>query len=299
MSTATDLSRKPEFPRTRPRVNLAIALDVTVVRAGVADRIPGRSVDINGRGLGLVLAGEVSVGESVGVEFWLPRLEEPLKARAVVRHQHRLRCGVEFQNLSAQQKGLIHSWIKRRTAGLPLSIPPQLSPQLSPAARKAIKHETRAPEKKANKLRAILHRHGRKLVLLLVLVSSFALWRWQHGWSDIEAQLPAKHGFAQPEIMVPGAEMEQRITHKVDAVYPDSARQTHVRGIVLLHAIIDSDGTVVKLEPIRGPQLLFQSAMDAARWWRFEPYVLNGKRVGVETTLEIPFSDAQLRVSNQ
>lgn len=299
MSTATDLSRKPEFPRTLPRVNLAIALDVTVVRAGLADRIPGRSLDINGRGLGLVLAGEVSVGESVAVEFWLPRLEEPLKARAVVRHQHRLRCGVEFQNLSAEQKGLIHSWMQRRTAGLPLSIQPPLSPPLSPADRKPIKRETRAPDRKASKARATLRRHGRMLALLLVLISTLAWWRWQHGWRVIEAQLPAKQSFAPPEVMVPGAEMEQRIAHKVDAVYPDSARQAHVRGIVLLHAIIDSDGSVVKLEPIRGPQLLFQPAMDAARWWRFEPYVLNGKRVGVETTLEVPFGDAQLRVSNR
>ena len=239
------------------------------------------------------MAGRVSVGEFVGVEFWLPRLEEPLRARAVVRHQRQLRCGLEFQGLSAEQQALIRSWTQRRAAGLPLSAPVTVPAQI-PAKRELPR--ARRQTKKYRKLRPV---HVRSALFFVAVLAVVFWWRWQHGWKAIEAQLPAKPVVAQPEVMVPGAEMEQRITHKVDPVYPEAARQAHIHGVVLLHAIIGEDGSVVKLEAVRGPQELFRAAMDAARWWRYEPYLLNGKPVGVETTLEVPFADYRVSVGKQ
>jgi outer membrane biosynthesis protein TonB len=29
--------------------------------------------------------------------------------------------------------------------------------------------------------------------------------------------------------------------------------------------------------------------MDAVRWWRYQPYVVNGQAVAVETTVELDF----------
>jgi TonB family protein len=287
-TTVSSFSAKPRFPRTLPRFNVAVPLDVSVLRSGIPDRIPGRSVDINDRGLGLVVAGELFDGESVGVEFWLPNIEQPVRARGLVRHQHQLRCGLEFLELSAEQQSLIRLWTLGETLNLSPSVPP-------------VQAQDKAAElMRSNAKRRIFHlqqkirRYRFRIAVLILMAAVLGWWRWQRGWTEIEAQLPAKPAVAQPQLIVAGAEMEQRITHKVDPVYPDAAREAHLRGVVVLHAVIGSDGTVARLETLRGPKVLAQAAMDAARWWRYEPYLLNGQAVEVETTLEVPFNDYRI-----
>src|SRR5579864_4911198 len=87
----TGLSR-----RRVPRFQVQAPLDVTVLRSGVPDSVPGRSVNICERGIAAVLAGELAAGEVVGVEVRLPLAADPLRARAMVRYQDKLRCGLEF-----------------------------------------------------------------------------------------------------------------------------------------------------------------------------------------------------------
>jgi protein TonB len=43
------------------------------------------------------------------------------------------------------------------------------------------------------------------------------------------------------------------------------------------------------MRPLNGPDILSQAAMDALRWWKFEPYRLNGEPAVVETTLAVEF----------
>jgi protein TonB len=86
--------------------------------------------------------------------------------------------------------------------------------------------------------------------------------------------------------------MQQLIIHKVEPIYPEALRRANVHGIVVLSALIGSDGRVVKLHPISGPEALGSTAIEAVRWWRFHPYRINGKAVDVETTLAIEFPPA-------
>jgi protein TonB len=46
---------------------------------------------------------------------------------------------------------------------------------------------------------------------------------------------------------------------------------------------------VKKLRPVSGPDLLVQSASDAVRSWKFEPYLSSGTPVEVETTIAVQF----------
>jgi protein TonB len=46
---------------------------------------------------------------------------------------------------------------------------------------------------------------------------------------------------------------------------------------------------VVNVYPLRGPDGLTLAAMDAARWWRFRPYRMNGQPATIETTLAVDF----------
>src|ERR1700685_2692476 len=85
------------------RYRVQAPLDVTVLRSGIPDTLPGRSVNLGEGGLAAVLAGELLPGEAVGVEIRLPLAGGRLRARALVRHHDRLRSGMEFVGLSGEQ----------------------------------------------------------------------------------------------------------------------------------------------------------------------------------------------------
>ena len=53
--------------------------------------------------------------------------------------------------------------------------------------------------------------------------------------------------------------------------------------------VIGRDGSVEKVTPVSGPDVLTTAAVNAVRWWRFQPYVVNGKAVEIETTLAVEF----------
>jgi protein TonB len=73
-------------------------------------------------------------------------------------------------------------------------------------------------------------------------------------------------------------------------MYPPLAKQARISGSVLLHAIIEKDGSVIQLEVISGHPLLVQAALDAVRQWRYQPTLLNGEPVQVDTTVTVVFS---------
>jgi protein TonB len=82
---------------------------------------------------------------------------------------------------------------------------------------------------------------------------------------------------------------EARLANRVQPVYPALARQARITGVVVLHAIIAKDGTISQLEVISGHPLLVQSALDAVKQWRYQPEVLNGDPVEVDTTITVTF----------
>jgi outer membrane biosynthesis protein TonB len=59
--------------------------------------------------------------------------------------------------------------------------------------------------------------------------------------------------------------------------------------VVLLETVVGADGSVVDARPLGGPEALAPAAIEAVRWWRFQPYRVKGKAVAVETTVAIEF----------
>src|SRR5947209_3642672 len=96
--------------RRGARHQVQTPLDVTVLRSGVPDTLPGRSIDLGVGGVAAVLAGELLPGEAVGVEIRLPALPKPLRTRALVRHHNKLQAGMEFVGLSPAQQTAIRAW---------------------------------------------------------------------------------------------------------------------------------------------------------------------------------------------
>jgi protein TonB len=72
--------------------------------------------------------------------------------------------------------------------------------------------------------------------------------------------------------------------------YPQIARTARIQGQVVLQATISKQGTIENLHAVSGPPMLYQSAIDAVRQWRYKPYILNGEPVEVETTIDVNFT---------
>jgi TonB family protein len=91
-------------------------------------------------------------------------------------------------------------------------------------------------------------------------------------------------------IRVDGKVAAAVLTHQVLPAYPPIAEQAKISGTVVLHCVIGKDGLVQQLEYISGPPLLMKSAMDAVRQWSYEPTLLNGKAVEVDTTVSVVYT---------
>lgn len=73
-------------------------------------------------------------------------------------------------------------------------------------------------------------------------------------------------------------------------VYPQIAKTAHISGTVVLHAIIAKDGTVQEVQYISGHPLLLRAATDAVKQWQYEPTLLSGEPVEVDTTISVVFT---------
>jgi len=278
-------------------------LDVTVLRSGIPDTVPGRSVNVCERGIAAMLAGELVPGETVGVEVRLSQVASPLRMRAMVRHQDKLRCGLEFLGLSAEQRAAIRDWARGSkadtetdaipTASLALSPPPGA---LAPESKDPVPGEAggvsstgaATPRKPKKKWRwagfAIL-------LVLLVIAAAVFWWKWNRGWQELESGLKASDlaSTEKPQAQVPAEVMEKLLIHRVEPAYPAEARKANLQGIIALDIVVGRDGSVVSMHALNGPDVLARAAMDALRWWKFEPYRVNGEPAVVETTVAVEF----------
>jgi len=283
---ATGAQAREQASRRRwLRYRVQALLDVTVVRSGVADTLPGRSVNLGEGGISAVLAGELLPGESVGVEIRLPQAADPLRARALVRHQDKLRSGLQFVGLSAEQRAAIRGLMSDANA------------ELEPGVRGKIPIEAgKGSERGGSSVQPLVRRRpGRGWIFLLVsaaILLTILWWRWNRGWEDLESGLPRGERNVEsqrPQAQVPAEEMQKLVTHRVDPEYPPAARPAKLQGVIVLDVVVGRDGSVMDVRALNGPDVLAQAAMEALRWWRFEPYKVDGKPIVVETKLAMEF----------
>lgn len=293
MSTAATQAPARVFTNTRrvPRFPLAVPADVTVLRSGIPFSIPGRSVTLGERGVGLVLAGELHPGDSVGIEFRLPDAGGPFRLKAVVRYQALFHCGLEFVSLTSEQQTLIEHWTRRKSVANPTAVVADTHVALPPAVKPVQSHAV--SDRKASDrepIRPMLRRAAWAVLGGTLLLSAAGWWHWRRAWGELESQIPSsQRSLQQPPVYVPAEAMEKLLVHKIDPIYPDAAKQANIQGIVILDTIIGRDGTVIDVRPISGPDELAPAAVEAVKWWRFQPYQANGNAVEVETKFALEF----------
>jgi periplasmic protein TonB len=94
-------------------------------------------------------------------------------------------------------------------------------------------------------------------------------------------------------VRVPSTVVEGMLLRKSIPVYPVIAKATHKEGEVVLQATISTTGTIENLRVLSGDPMLQQAALEAVSQWRYRPYLLNGKPVEVETTVNVIFKLTQ------
>ncbi len=103
-------------------------------------------------------------------------------------------------------------------------------------------------------------------------------------------QAAAPTAVQQGPVRISGDVIKSMCVSCPSPAYPRDAKQAHVQGEVLMHAILSKDGSVKDLQMISGPEELRDAAMDAVRTWTYKPYLLGGKPVEVNTTVTVTFT---------
>jgi len=280
--------------RRVPRFRMLVPLDVTVLRSGIPDTLPGRALNVCERGMGAIVAGELVTGESVGVEIRLSATGDPLRTRATVRYHDKLQYGMEFTAISNEQRNTIRDWAKG------------IKPVAERGSSTGVLNGKAEPAKEGRSQyfrhagggggRRVPKRKSRWKVLFVAAVLALLgatgfWWRWSRSWAELEPRAGNTQSawVEKPQAQVPPEIMQKLLVHRVEPVYPAEARRQRLQGVIVVNVVVGTDGAVMRMRPLNGPDLLAQAAMDALRWWKFEPYRLNGEPAVVETTLAVEF----------
>jgi TonB family protein len=122
-----------------------------------------------------------------------------------------------------------------------------------------------------------------------VLLFLFTWWQWQRGWRELELEAQGRSMESKiPRMTLPPGVMEPLLIHRVDPELPEGSKKA---GAVLVRVVIGRDGSVIDQQPISGPSAMQRAAMDSVRYWRFQPYRVEGAPVEVETTLAVEFQE--------
>jgi len=110
--------------------------------------------------------------------------------------------------------------------------------------------------------------------LIVVLLSPFGI---------------AGQGKKSPQVRIVCPMLRPKLALQVRPKYPKEAKDSGVEGRVSLWCIIEPDGTVGEIEVREGKEPFVQAAKTAVMQWKYEPRVLNGVAVQVDTTMDVIF----------
>lgn len=69
----------------------------------------------------------------------------------------------------------------------------------------------------------------------------------------------------------PSGENGRKVVRRVEPKYPEIARKMNLTGTVRVVALVASDGSVTKVEPVGGSPVLLAAAEDAISKWKYVP----------------------------
>ena len=110
---------------------------------------------------------------------------------------------------------------------------------------------------------------------------------------DAHRESPQPPPPPKERLRVSAAVTAARLVRRIEPIYPPLAVQIRREGRVELHAIISTDGSIESLEVLSGDPFFVQSALSAVRQWRYQPTLLNGLPVEVDTHVTVIYTLGQ------
>ncbi|HJZ97259.1 MAG TPA: TonB family protein [Candidatus Solibacter sp.] len=98
---------------------------------------------------------------------------------------------------------------------------------------------------------------------------------------------------APKRITIGGNVQQAKLVRQPKPVYPPLAKQARISGVVHLAAVISANGTIQDLKVISGHPLLIPAALEAVKQWVYQPTLLNGEPVEVQTQIDVNFTLSQ------
>jgi TonB family protein len=105
-----------------------------------------------------------------------------------------------------------------------------------------------------------------------------------------QADRPIARGTTSKRLRVPGEIEAAKLTSRTQPEYPQIAVMARIQGMVRLQAIVGQDGTIQDLKVLSGPAMLLKSSLEAVSKWRYQPTMLKGKPVEVETEIDVNYA---------
>ena len=90
-------------------------------------------------------------------------------------------------------------------------------------------------------------------------------------------------------VRVGGRVTAPRKTKHVDPIYPAAAIADGVQGVVIIEAVISTEGLVTSARVLRPIEALNQAAVDAVKQWEYTPTLLNGQPVSIIMSVTVNF----------
>jgi protein TonB len=109
------------------------------------------------------------------------------------------------------------------------------------------------------------------------------------GGGDVLSPPPPPPPPPPSPVRVGGNVEAPQLLRRVAPVYPDFAAQALIEGVVILEAVVDEQGRVQEVKPLRAHPLLKEAAIDAVEQWRYEPLRLNGVAMPFVLTVTVTF----------
>jgi len=91
-------------------------------------------------------------------------------------------------------------------------------------------------------------------------------------------------------VTISGKIMAQKVKTKVAPVYPVQAKGRGIQGAVRLHIVITTTGTVTQVQVVAGDSALLRSAIEAVKQWDYEPTLIDGQPMEVDTVVVVNYS---------
>jgi protein TonB len=103
------------------------------------------------------------------------------------------------------------------------------------------------------------------------------------------ASAPPAPAAQSTPLKISGIVMQTKLVRTSPLKYPEQARKKDIQGTVTLDVLINPNGSVKSVKVTDGPKELTKAAVNSVKHWRYQPVLLNGKPVEVETTVGVGF----------